>query len=379
MATGELRWGVIGAGAMAIKMAADISITPSNRVVAVASRTATRTAAVAARHAARVEPSVESLLRAGDVDVVYIATPPASHAELAIAALIAGKHVVVEKPFALSSSQARDIVDAARKADRFCMEAMWSRFVPAVDSVIQQASSGALGELRQLTADFSYALVANPNLHLFQNPGGGALLDRAVYGVSLAISVLGPVGHVSSAARLGATGVDEDVAVTLTHDSGVLATITASLRSTGTNEAMLRGTLASATLHSPFFRAKRYSLVPSALVDLAAPGVAGSGASGGTAGMASTAGTTSKLLGEVMGRLGQSVRARQTVEAAKGLTKAGLQHMKTTTAAVQGAGYVHQVAAVNEAIGSGLREHPKMTLQHSVDVMSVLDQARACW
>lgn len=362
----ELRWGLIGAGGMAAAMGADIAITPGNRVVACAARTTTRSAAIASTFAARLEPSIQSLLAADDVDVAYIATPPNTHVELALAALQAGKHVVVEKPFAVTRADAVRIAEAARTSGRFCMEAMWTRFLPAVQAVLGLASDGGLGELRQLTADFSYALVVDPAHHVFQPDGGGALLDRAVYGVSLAVAVLGPVVDVVSTARKGSTGVDEDVALMLSHRSGAIATITASLRSRGSNQAVLRGTGATVTLHEPFFGATRYTVVPAAPADLGGMG-------------ARTPGAASKMMGEVMGRLGNSVRARQAVETAKGLTKAGLHQMKATAAPTDGRGYAHQVAAVREAIRAGLTEHPDMTLAHSVEVMQVLDRARSSW
>lgn len=363
----ELRWGLIGAGRMAAAMGADIAITPGNRVVACAARTTARSAAIASTFAARLEPSIQSLLGADDVDVAYIATPPNTHVELTLAALQAGKHVVVEKPFAVTGADAVRIAEAARASGRFCMEAMWTRFLPAVQAAFSLASDGGLGELRQLTADFSYALVVDPAHHVFQPDGGGALLDRAVYGVSLAVAALGPVVDVVSTARKGSTGVDEDVALLLSHRSGAIATITASLRSRGSNEAVLRGTGATVTLHEPYFGATRYSVVPAAPVDL-----------GGT-GSPRTPGTAAKVMGEVMGRLGNSVRARQAVETAKGLTKAGLHQMKATAAPTDGRGYAHQVAAVREAIRAGLTEHPDMTLAHSVEVMQVLDRARSSW
>ncbi len=361
----DLRWGLIGAGAMAARMGADIATTSGNRIVACAARTTNRSTGIAATFAARVESSIESLLAAPDVDVVYIATPPASHADLAVAAMHAGKHVLIEKPFTVTAAEAQRVVDAAHETDRFCMEAMWTRFLPSVQAGLRMVAGGELGELRQLTADFSYAVNVDPAHHVFSPDGGGALLDRAVYGVSLAVAAFGPVVDVVSVARKGSAGVDEDVVLILTHRNEAISTITASLRSRGSNEAILRGTRASVTLHEPFFGATRYSVVAAEPVDL------------GNAG--ATTGAASKLMGEVMGRLGNSVRARQLVEAAKGVTKAGMQQLKSTAAPTNGHGYSHQVAAVREAIRAGQTEHPRMSLAHSIEVMQVLDRARASW
>jgi predicted dehydrogenase len=125
----ELRWGLVGAGAMAATMGADIAATPGNRVVACASRTARRSSAIAATFSARAEATLEALLAASDVDIVYIATPPATHVDLAVAALQAGKHVLLEKPFTTTAAEAVRVAETARAVGRFCMEAMWTRFV----------------------------------------------------------------------------------------------------------------------------------------------------------------------------------------------------------------------------------------------------------
>jgi predicted dehydrogenase len=367
-ANAELRWGFVGAGAMAQRMAADVSLSPGNRFVSIAGRSPRRAALLASTFSARVEHSIEDLMSAPDVDVVYIATPGATHAEFAIAALNHGKHVLVEKPFATSLADGQRIVEAAKKSGTFCMEAMWTRFIPAVDSALSEIAAGRLGELRQLSADFSYSVLVDPQHHLFVPGGGGALLDRGVYGLFLACATLGPVAAVSSRAWIGSTGVDEDVTVSLAHTSGALSTITASLRSRGTNEATLRGTEGTLTLPEPFFAPSRYSitassptsLIPSSSEDSARP-------------------TSDKMLSASMKRVRKSSFGRQSVETAKGFAKAGVRELKAVKMPFDGNGYSHQISAVRDAIWAGEREEPRMTLEQSLTVMSLIDRARASW
>ncbi len=364
----ELRWGFVGAGAMAQRMASAVGFAPSNRLVGVAARDQRRAASVASRCAARAESSIDALLHATDIDIVYIATPPHTHADLAVAAMIAGKHVLVEKPFATSTAEAQRIVNAAQASGQFCMEAMWTRFLPAIEKVLAQVSNGSIGEVRQFRADFSYPVVVDPSHHLFSPQGGGALLDRGVYGVFLATAALGPVVDLTSRALIGSTGVDEDVTITMRHESGALSSISASLRTRGSNEAFIQGTNGTLTLHEPFFAPARYSLSPIVPAQL------------GTA-LASdaTQSAQAKVLNMVISGANKSAFGRQSVQLAKGVAKAGARELKTVKLPFDGDGYSHQVSAVQQSVQAGLTEEPRMTLQHSLIVMDLLDQARASW
>jgi predicted dehydrogenase len=362
---GELRWGFVGAGAVAHAMAGDLALVSGNRLVAVTGKTTQRARKLGNTFAARVEPSTDALLAAADVDVVYVASPPSLHAEHCIAALGAGKHVLVEKPFATSTDDARRMVEAARSSNRFCMEAMWARFVPAVKHAIVQARSGALGELRQFTADFSFALRVEPGRHVFGANGGGALLDRGVYGISVACAALGRPTSVISTAQIGTTGVDEEMAVLLSHETGALSTITASLRTIGTNHATIRGTSATIELAAPFFMASQYSTIaanPTSALDDERASRDGSSA-----------------IDRVTERLTESERGRRLISTAKSFARAGAGELRATKSPLLGRGYAHQLDAVAQAILSGRTEEPTMSLDDTIMVMEVLDRARNAW
>jgi predicted dehydrogenase len=356
----EVRWGFVGAGTVAHHMAADLARAADTRLVAVTTRTRKTASQLAILHGARVIDTFDELITSPDIDAVYIATPPEVHAAQAIAAMQAGKAVLIEKPFALNSEEASAIVAVACETGRFCMEAMWTRFLPAVDDLRRRVAANELGEIRSFEADFSYAQLPNDNHHAFQLPGGGALLDRGVYGVSLAIDFFGCPTEVFSRASVRLGGVDEDVLVVMEHRNGVRSTITASLVSRGLNQAVVKGTMATAVLNEPFFATDRLSILPS---------------------VASTSG--SRITASAPSQLVEKVRSTplgmRLFETAKGLARASVREAKTQHVAKLGHGYAHQINAVVRALRAGDTTVDGMTPAASVDVMNVLDAARGEW
>jgi predicted dehydrogenase len=126
------RWGIAGPGAIAARFADGMRGVAGGTLVAVGSRSAERADAFARRFdIARGYGSYEELAADDAVDAVYVATPASRHADDALLFLGAGKHVLCEKPFTLNATQTSEVVRAAREHDRFVMEAMWSRFLPA--------------------------------------------------------------------------------------------------------------------------------------------------------------------------------------------------------------------------------------------------------
>ena len=140
----SLRWGVIGTGWIADRFVSSLQRHSSQRVVAVGSRTSCSARLFADRHSiATAYGSYEELVADADVDVVYVATPHNTHLPVALLALGAGKHTVVEKPLGATADEARQIEAAAGAAGLFCMEAMWTAFLPKFDVLRQLLGSGA--------------------------------------------------------------------------------------------------------------------------------------------------------------------------------------------------------------------------------------------
>lgn len=148
-----LSWGIIGPGGIAKQFAAGVQKHTKQKIAAVASRSPERAAAFASRFGTeQIFGSYEELVNARDVDAVYVATPQHMHCAHALLAIRAGKHVLVEKPLALSSRDAQSIFDAAREESVFAMEAMWTRYLPHMDVIRQLLADGAVGAVRIVTA-----------------------------------------------------------------------------------------------------------------------------------------------------------------------------------------------------------------------------------
>ncbi len=157
-------------------------------------------------------------------------------------ALRSGKAVLCEKPFAINAAEAGEVIRMAREKGLFAMEAMWTRFLPAIVRVRELLAAGAIGEPRWLCADFGFKAPFNPKSRIFDPAlGGGALLDVGVYPVSLASMVFGPPKEISSRAVIGPTGVDEQDAIILSYDGGRLATLNACVTMTTPTEAIIAG------------------------------------------------------------------------------------------------------------------------------------------
>ena len=126
----------------------------------------------------RAHASYEALAADPEVDIVYVATPHVLHRENCLLALRHGKAVLCEKPFAINAAEAAEVFALARAKGLFVMEAMWTRFLPAIVKVREMLAAGAIGEPRWLAADFGFQAPFNPQSRIFDPAlGGGALLD----------------------------------------------------------------------------------------------------------------------------------------------------------------------------------------------------------
>jgi predicted dehydrogenase len=222
----------------------DFAHVPHARVVAVASRSQERADAFAARHGlARAHGSYAAILADPDVDVLYVATPHAQHSAFALAALRAGKALLVEKSFTATTAGAAEVVDLARQTGVFTMEAMWTRFQPAVVAMRELIADGVIGEVRSVQADLGVSRSYDAADRLFAlELGGGALLDLGVYVVSFAQMLLGTPDRVVASGSVFPTGADAEVALLLGYDDGRAATLLTSLRQALPGQARVFGT-----------------------------------------------------------------------------------------------------------------------------------------
>ncbi len=248
-----LRWGVLGTGWIAERFTRALHTGTRQQMVAVASRDTDRAATFASRLGVeRSYGSYEALVADPAIDVVYVATPHHLHLKDALLAIGAGKHVLVEKPLALDAAQARQIAAAADAAGVFCLEALWTVFLPKYDAVRQVAEQGLLGQLRTAILDHGEWF---PDDHRIWRPdlAGGSLLDLATYTVAVADDLLGPIATVAAFAESAPTGVEGQVSAVVSHRSGAHALHHSTILSDTPVRAVISGTEGQLELEPPFW------------------------------------------------------------------------------------------------------------------------------
>ncbi len=266
MSDEKLRWGILGTGAIAHAFAEGLKTSRTGRLVAVASRTregAERFGAefdVPNRHG-----GYDDLLADGEVDAVYISTPHPMHAQWAVRAAEAGKHILCEKPLGLNHAQAMAIVEAAREHDVFLMEAFMYRCHPQIARLVEILRAGTIGEIRLVDAVFSFSVSVPPE-HRLLNPelGGGGILDVGCYCTSMARLVAGAAAgtdfaeplEVSGSAHIGPTGVDEWAVGSLKFRSGMLAQLSCGTRLGRENGVRIYGSEGWIVVPSPWIPAR---------------------------------------------------------------------------------------------------------------------------
>jgi predicted dehydrogenase len=253
-----IRWGILGTGKIARALATALQDVPDAVLAGVASRSLEKAEAFAADfHASAAYGSYEELAAAADIDLVYIATPHPQHAANALLALNAGKGVFCEKPFTMNRREAEAVVALARSKNLFLMEAMWTRFMPALAEVKRLIALGEIGSVHQVVADFGFTATFGPE-HRVYNPelGGGALLDLGIYPLSIAASLLGPVVDVQAQAEMGPTGVDVQTGFTLKHEGGGLSVCSCSFQARTPGELTVSGSRGHIRMNTMFHRAR---------------------------------------------------------------------------------------------------------------------------
>ncbi len=252
------RWAVVGTGNIASQMARTLNPMPDADLAAVVSRTTEGAEAFAAAHGvARASDDLDQVL--GDVDAVYVATPHVAHSEPAAAALEAGTAVLCEKPLTVSHAESERLIGAARSTGTFLMEAMWSRFIPAIRRAQDLVTEGAIGEVRSVEASFSLMLDLPPE-HRLRNRalGGGTTLDLGIYPLTIAHLFLGAPTSTRVAGQVD-RGV-EIHASALSEHSGGWSHTTSSLVADTTNEGLISGTKGRIRLHRPHHHPTRLTV-----------------------------------------------------------------------------------------------------------------------
>ena len=250
----SLRWGILGPGRIAPRLVRAVAACRRGELVAVASRDGARAAAFAAAHGIpRSFGSYEALLGAPDVDVVYIALPNHLHAAWTTRALEAGKHVLCEKPLALTVADVDAIAAAADRAGRIAVEAFMYLHHPQILRAVDLARSGALGRLEVVNGSFSFFLTQPDDPRADPSMGGGSLWDVGCYPVSFARRVAGEEPDlVAALARLDERGVDRTFVGQMRFPSGLLAQFDSGFAAPDRQRLEIVGGDATLVLDHPF-------------------------------------------------------------------------------------------------------------------------------
>ena len=261
----SLRVGILGAAGIApAAIIAPASRRGDVEILAVASRSASGAAAYAERFGIpRSYGSYAELVADDDIDLVYVALPPSSHAEWTIAALEAGRHVLCEKPSAMNATQARRMADAAERTGRRFIEAFHDRYHPLTEHLLEVVGSGRLGAIRHITGTFRASNPFDPE-SIRHDPalGGGALMDLGCYPAHWLRSLGGEPRVVSAVATLNPMGADLSMLAQLEFASGATGTLDASMDDpTLTQRVEIVGERGSITADGMLFPSKGHSVV----------------------------------------------------------------------------------------------------------------------
>lgn len=249
-----LRWGLLGTARITRSIIPALRAAAGHELTAVASRFAERAEAHAKQWSIpRAIASYEAMLADPDIDIVYIPLPNHLHAEWAIKAAEAGKHVLCEKPIALTVEEVDRIAAAAARHGVVIAEAFMYRHHPQTTMLKQLLAEGAIGELRYIRGSFTFTLSRQNDVRLDPAWGGGSLWDVGCYPVSLARVFAGmQPREVFGHAQRGATGIDEMFAGQLIFTDTLQAHFDCGFVAPFRTEAELVGTIGSIRVTRPF-------------------------------------------------------------------------------------------------------------------------------
>ncbi|MBE9640959.1 Gfo/Idh/MocA family protein [Salipiger mangrovisoli] len=247
-----LRWGVLGTGWIAQRFIESVRAHSRQEIAAVGSRSQASADGFAADwQIGTAHGSYGALVGDPSLDVIYVATPHNLHAAHVEMALMARKHVLVEKPMVLSLAEGERLVALARAQGVFLAEALWTYFLPKFDVLDQLFAAGALGEIRSVHTEYGEYFSRD---HRIFDPAlaGGPLNDLGTYPVSLLTRLLGVPKTVLGLAQMDASGVQGHLSVILADAQGNQGTLSTTLYGFTPTNAAIVGTAATLRFGSAF-------------------------------------------------------------------------------------------------------------------------------
>ncbi|CAG2115444.1 unnamed protein product [Medioppia subpectinata] len=240
------RWGILSAGRICHDFVSALRILPSDehQLVAVAARDLKSAQEFARIHGIpKAYGTYDELVRDPDVEVVYVGAINPHHLATVKLVLSHGKHVLVEKPLTLNEKGSEELIATARRHNLFLMEALWSRFLPSYDFVMNAIKTGAIGQVYHVDVTFGKAVADKAKLAR-KALGGGTFMDIGIYTLNVVLMAFGdeqPL-EVKAVGHLNQYGVDESVSAVFKYSDGRTANIATSARVNLPCEAHIVGT-----------------------------------------------------------------------------------------------------------------------------------------
>jgi predicted dehydrogenase len=267
-----IRWGIVGPGRAAARFAEGLDAVVGASLTAVWGRNLGKTQAFAERFRVDSIGTTFDQLLATDVDAVYVATHPDTHADLCIRALAAGKHVMCEKPAALNEKELKSVLKTAAQFDRLFMEAMKPPFFPLYKQLRAHLRVDPIGNIGFVRAGHADATLSPDYPLHFRELGGGGIMGIGPYEAFLALDWLGPLKRLQSMGRLNTDGVDNFALFQTEHERG-MAQLHTGLDLLSRGDALLCGDRGYVTIHENWWNPVRATVryIDTRTVELEAP------------------------------------------------------------------------------------------------------------
>ena len=258
----RIKWGIIGLGNIAHKFAHDLNLHEGVTLYAVASRNKDKALEFKEKYNSVLSfDNYEDLAKCKEIDIVYIATPHIFHYENTMMCLEAGKTVLCEKPLSMNAEQSKKMIALAKEKNLFLMEALWTRFIPATEKVLELINNNEIGKVKSIKADFGFEAKLRSRNRLFDNKlGGGSLLDIGIYPIFLSLLILGLPSKITANATIDKNNIDTKFSAILDYNDNVKALVESTFEEQTPTEALIIGENGSIKMHYQFHFSKKITL-----------------------------------------------------------------------------------------------------------------------
>jgi len=355
----KYNWGILGTGVIANQFAQDLKLLPAATMHSVHSRTYEKAQQFADEFGfTKNYYELDSFLEDPQLDIVYIATPNHLHYLHAMACLKAGKHILVEKPLALSVDQAKEMANLSKKKGLFCMEAMWSRFIPAYQKVKTLLEKDEIGAIKMITAEFGQFIKYHPDQFRFsEDSGGGCLMDLGIYPISLILMLMGKPDKIHGVCYKDNSKIDVHNRIIFKYKNGSIADIGSSFDCRLSNKIWIGGQNGAIDVSAPIYRPDSYNIYRYSDAQNISQ----------NASVIRNKIHNSPLLSKIIKKINTGISLI--------FNRAGSKKQ----VAFQGNGYYHEAAEVMNCIKNGKMQSMTMSLNDSIAVLEITEMLRKKW